>query len=279
MQPEISNIQANGLKPVEPISTLAPYVGGKNLLHKRITAYINQIPHAIYAEPFVGMGGIFFKRNLKPKAEIINDISGDIITLFRVLQHHYIPFLDMLRYQLTSREHFLRLCAANPDSMTDMHRAARFLYIQRVSFGGKVEKRAFGVSPLSPGRFDLVKLQPLLQEVNERLSAVAIENLPYTRFIELYDRKETLFYLDPPYWGTEDFYGKTVFSREDFQTLSDLLSKIKGAFLLSLNDVREIREIFKDFRIHQVATRYSTAGGIKSRKVSELIISNHDFNW
>lgn len=263
-------------RPVEPLSTLAPYIGGKNLLHKRITACIEAIPHGIYAEPFVGMGGIFFKRRFKPKAEVINDINSDIATLFRVLQHHYVPFLDMLRYQLTSREHFKRLCEANPASMTDMHRAARFLYIQRVSFGGKVDKRSFGVNPTRPGRFDLTKLQPLLEEVNERLSGVAIENLPYARFIELYDRPETLFYLDPPYWGTEDAYGRHVFSKDDFLRLADILSAIKGNFILSINNAPEIRDIFSAFHQSEVETRYSTAGGEHGRKVSELVISNCD---
>jgi DNA adenine methylase len=261
-------------KSVEPISTLAPYIGGKNLLHKRITACIEAVPHNIYAEPFVGMGGIFFKRRFKPKAEIVNDINSDIATLFRVLQHHYVPFLDMLRYQLTSREHFRRLCAANPDSMTDMHRAARFLYIQRVSFGGRVDRRSFGVNPTAPGRFDLTKLQPLLEEVSDRLSGVVIENLPYARFIGLYDRPETLFYLDPPYWGTEDAYGRMVFSKDDFEQLATILGGIKGSFILSINDVPQIREIFGQFHQSEVETRYSTAGGEKGRKVGELVISN-----
>lgn len=267
---------STSLEPVNPVATLAPYVGGKNLLHRTITEYLDHIPHEIYAEPFVGMGGIFFKRCLKPRSEVINDLNGDVVTLFRILQNHYEAFMDMLRYQITSRKEFERLHAQSGDMLTDLQRAARFLYIQRVTFGGKVVDRSFGINPKVPGRFDVIKLQSMLADVHERLAAVTIECKPYDRFIELYDRPETLFYLDPPYWGTEGFYGKDAFSKGDFLKLADQLASIKGAFVLSINDAPEVREIFKAFHQIAVPTRYSTAGGENAREVMELIITNRE---
>jgi site-specific DNA-adenine methylase len=69
------------------------------------------VPHTIYAEPFVGMGGVFFRRDQRPKCEVINDWSEDVATFFRVVQRHYIAFMDMLRWQITSRAGFERLRA------------------------------------------------------------------------------------------------------------------------------------------------------------------------
>ena len=57
----------------------------------------------------------------------------------------------------------------------------------------------------------------------------------------------TLFYLDPPYFGTEDYYGPGVFSAADFEVLSTLLEGIQGRFILSLNDTPEVRAIFGRF--------------------------------
>ena len=116
------------------------------------------------------MGGIFLRRPWRSKVEVINDISGDVTTLFRVLQRHYVAFMDMLKWQLTSRAEFERLNASNPETLTDLERAARFLYLQRTAFGGKVVGRTFGTSTTSPARFDITKLGSMLEEVHERLA-------------------------------------------------------------------------------------------------------------
>ena len=50
------------LEPVAAVRPVAPYIGGKRNLSKLLVERINAVPHALYAEPFVGMGGVFFKR-------------------------------------------------------------------------------------------------------------------------------------------------------------------------------------------------------------------------
>ena len=65
---------------------VAPYLGGKRNLAKRICAIIDADQHSTYAEPFVGMGGIFLRRAARPKAEFINDAGRDVYNLFRILE-------------------------------------------------------------------------------------------------------------------------------------------------------------------------------------------------
>ena len=266
-----------GLIPVEPTRPVAPWLGGKRNLARRICARLDAIPCTTYAEPFVGMGGIFLRRTTRPRAEVINDRGRDVANLFRILQRHYPQFLDTLRFQLTTRTEFNRLVETNPDTLTDLERAARFLYLQRTAFGGKISGRNFGVAKDRPGRFNLTTLEPMLEELHSRLAGVVIECLDYAEFITRYDGPGTLFYLDPPYWGCEGDYGKAMFARGDFQRLADLLASIKGRFLLSVNDVPECREIFAAFQIETVETTYTvgqqTAG---SGTRSELLISTPD---
>jgi DNA adenine methylase len=126
------------LLPVRPAKPVAGYIGGKRSLSRRLVELIGATPHTLYAEPFVGMGGVFLRRTSRPNTEVINDWSADVATLFRVLQRHYQAFLDMLRFQLTTREGFERLQRTDPTTLTDLERAARFLYLQRLAFGGKV---------------------------------------------------------------------------------------------------------------------------------------------
>lgn len=251
----------------------AAYVGGKKLLARRICAQIEAIPHRSYIEPFVGMGGVFFRRRVVAAHEVINDYNGDVANLFRILQRHFVPLMDMLRWQVTSREHFERLRATPAASLTDLERAVRFLYVQRLAFGGAVRRPNFNASAGS-ARFDVLKLLPALEAIHERLASVTIECLPYERLIARYDRADALFYLDPPYWGTEDYYD-APFGREDFTQLAQILRGIDGAFLLSINDCAEVREVFDGFEMMDVATRYADRqSGGTGRVRGELVVSN-----
>ena len=261
-----------GLTPVQPVRPVAPYIGGKRNLAKRLVAQIDTIPHDLYAEPFVGMGGIFFRRTRRPRKEVINDISTDVVNLFRLLQRHYQQLLDVMKWQVASRAEFERLAHTDPEQLTDLERAARFLYLQRSGFGGKVWRPNWGVSRTNPARFDLTKLVPMLEDVHERLCGVDIERLPFERLIVTYDTPGTLFYLDPPYWGCEDDYGPGVFSRTDFELLRGLLEGIKGRFVLSLNDTPEVRALFAGFAIEEVDVNYRISGGVTPAR--ELIISS-----
>ncbi len=261
-------------KKVTPVQPVAPYVGGKRNLAKIIVPLIDSIPHDTYAEAFVGMGGVFLRRTAAPRCEVINDFSFDVANFFRILQRHYQPFVEHLKYKLASRAEFQRLMDSAPHTLTDIERAARFLYLQRLAFGGKVAGRNFGVSVGMPSRFNVTRLLPVLEDVYERLAGVVIEALDYKDFIARYDTPATLFYLDPPYYGTEGFYGRDLFSREEYAKMATILKGIKGRFILSLNDHPEVRKTFAGFYMVPVSTSYTINGSHKVKDAGELLISN-----
>lgn len=221
------------------------------------------------------MGGVFLRRTRRPAAEVINDISGDVATLYRILQRHYPQFMEVLKWQVTSRAEFERLVKEDPSTLTDLERAARFLYLQRTAFGGKVAQRHFGVDRRTPGRFDVVKLGPLLEDLHDRLAGVVIERLSYADLIRRYDGPDVLFYLDPPYWACEGDYGPGVFERADFDRLADQLAGIAGSFILSINDTPEVRRVFGRFSFKEVETTYTiaTAASGGGKQVGELIVA------
>jgi DNA adenine methylase len=257
---------------VEPVRPVAPYIGGKRNLARQLVERIDQVPHATYAEPFVGMGGVFLRRRRRPKCEVINDLSGDVWTFYRVLQEHYAYFREELRFRLTSRAEFERLVAVDPSTLTDLQRAARFLYLQRTAFGGKVDGRNFGVSPGRGGSFDLNRLGPMLQDLHERLAGVVVERLPWAAFLARYDRPDTLFYLDPPYFGCEGDYGPGLFDRSQFALMAEALERLQGRFILSINDTPEIRAVFGRFRVEPVTLTYRVSGAPTEGR--ELIVSD-----
>lgn len=265
-------MESSPLTPVAATRPIAGYVGGKKNLSKRICARIDATPHEVFADVFVGMGGVFLRRTSRPRQELINDASRDVANFFRILREHYVQFLQVLRFQVTTRAEFERLSKLDPDQLTDLQRAARFLYLQSLAFGGKVTGRNFGVSWGRPSPFSLARLEPMLEELHQRLDCVWIENLDFEAFILRYDRPGVLFYLDPPYFGSEGYYGKDLFSRADFERLAAVLQQAKGRFILSINDVPEIRTLFAWATIEPVELKYTLSQGVTDAR--ELIISN-----
>lgn len=115
----------------------------------------------------------------------------------------------------------------------------------------------------------------MLDALHSRLAGVVIECLDWSELVRRYDRADTLFYVDPPYWGCEADYGRALFSRGEFTKLADALRGIEGRFLLSINDVPEVRELFSWATIEPVTTSYSIASKADARGArAELLIRN-----
>lgn len=160
-----------------------------------------------------------------------------------------------------------------PETLTDIQRAVRFYYCIKTAFGAKVTGQSYGYSCRRPSNLNLLRVEEDLSNAHIRLSRVNIENLHYNVCVEKYDSPDTFFYLDPPYYDCENDYGKGLFAKSDFQLLAATLAGVKGKFLLSINDIPEIRDIFQSFNIDEVQTTYSI--GDNRSSVAELFISNY----
>lgn len=175
-------------------------------------------------------------------------------------------------YVNQSRNHFKYIKALDIKHLTDIERAFRFYYLLRASFGGMAQ--SYGADKTRAARYNLDNHKKDLAHTVNRLRRVAMENLDFEEFIKRYDSKDTLFYLDPPYYGCENDYGKELFKRADFERLRTTLDNIQGKFILSLNDLPPVREIFKGYYIKEVELLYTVTKGAP-KKAKEVIISNY----
>jgi DNA adenine methylase len=245
------------------------YIGGKSRLAKQIISIIPE--HKTYVEAFSGAAWIFFKKE-SSKVEVINDLDSDLITFYRVVQNHLEEFLKQFKWLLTSREWFQDWKdQLDVRGLTDIQKAARYYYVQRLAFGGKVNHRSYGgqIDRAVP-RINLLRIEEEMSAVHLRLAHVRIENLPALELIKRYDRPDTFFYCDPPYHGHPDY--KHNMASKDYEKIAKLLGSIQGKFILSINDNPEMREVFKAFNVKPVSLLYSV--GKKPKKAKELIIHN-----
>ncbi|MBI2769974.1 MAG: DNA adenine methylase [Burkholderiales bacterium] len=254
---------------MEKKSPLA-WLGGKSRLADQI---VDRMPvHTTYCEVFAGAAWVLFKKP-ESKVEIINDINRELVTLYRCVKHHLPELVTQFRWMLVARDEFDRFMKTPADTLTDIQRSARFFFLAKTAFGAKVTKPTFGIAATAPPRINLLRIEEDLSEAHLRLARVFIENKPYAEVVKRFDKPGTLFYIDPPYWGSERDYGDGLFAREDFRRLADQLDGVKGKFLLSLNDVQGVRDTFANFRIEAVKTRYSISAK-DNQAVGEVLISN-----
>jgi DNA adenine methylase len=234
---------------------------------------IARIPaHTCYVEPFCGAAWVLF-RKIESKVEVLNDINREVVTLYRCLQWHLEEFMRYFKWVLVSRDEFDRLKKADPDTLTDIQRAAGFYYLLQAGFGGRVVNPSFGYGVMQGSKLNLLRIEEYLSAAHLRLARVYVECLPYAEVISRYDSQDTFFYVDPPYWDCEHHYGRDIFSRDDFACLAEQLAGIKGRFLLSINDRPEIRVIFKAFVFEEVRLIYSS-GKKQNTDADELLVWN-----
>ncbi len=223
------------------------YIGGKNRLAKRVIEIFPK--HTTYVEAFAGGAQVFFHKE-PSKVEVLNDLDGEMVNFFRVCQQHYEELLRYFRYAVVSRKWFDLLKASNPATLTDIQRAARHLYLLRNCFASLVRNPVYHRNVIQPPGFNLERLPELIKKAHKRLERVQIECASYDEILSRYDRPTTLFYLDPSYWGRKLY--RYNFDKADFERLAERLGKVRGKFVLSLNDVPEVRALFQRFHIKEV---------------------------
>jgi DNA adenine methylase len=249
-----------------------PYIGGKNRLATKIISMLPE--HTTYVEPFAGGAQVLFHKP-PSNVEVLNDLDFDVVNFFRVCQWHYEELVRYLRFCLASRTLHELHVKSDPATLTDIQRAGRFFYLQKNSFGGLILRPKFHYGVVQRSNFNPERLPEIIERAHRRLARVQIESLPYEQVLERYDRPTTLFYLDPPYWGPKLY--RFNFTDEDFHGMAERLGRIKGRFILSLNDRPEVREVFGQFRIRSVELAY-TAKRDATVRHPELLITNFAAN-
>lgn len=186
-----------------------------------------------------------------------NDISKDVVNPLLCIKEH--PFdlfseLSLLPYSRWLYEQLIGL-VSDPFDPPDPRRAAHWYYINESTFSGLHSEKPWS----GTWRHGLTRNQPLeirrkalqLFAVAQRLYRVSIENKDYRYMLEHYDGEDVLFYLDPPYYHTDDALGIS-WTKEQHEELSQRLRELKGKWILTYNDASEIRDLYKDHPIEKV---------------------------
>ena len=280
-------------------------VGNKSsILH--ILYAVFPMKYGRFIDVFGGSGSVLLGKPEIHPFEVYNDFDKNLVNLFRCMKERTMATVRELGFcNLNSREDFnaIRKFFEQREEFTDeylseelllteltlpppeanelkelrtritkdhdVRRAAMFLKLLRYSYSSSC--KSFASQP-----FDIRKLFGLIKELENRMANVVVENQDFETLIKHYDRPDSFFYADPPYFSSEGMY-EVGFGWDDHVRLRDTLKGIKGKFLLSYNDCPEIRELYEGFslldfsRTHAMVQRYEAG-----REFKELLIGNYD---
>lgn len=272
----------------KPTTLKAPFawMGGKSKLAKDIVALMP--PHKCYVEVFGGALSVLYAKpsvedilaqrakerlNLKNNkevvqnevsafiertckgetrvdklTEVVNDINDDLINLHRIIKMRPKSLEFALSNMLVSRTLFYGIKKGVIKPKNDIERAAFYYFLITQSFGGKRDSFILGKS--RPPK----SIYKSFAKFSQRLKRVYIEHMDFRKLIATYDSKNTLFYLDPPYFATEHYYEiKGGFGEKEHRDLAAILRNIQGKFILSYNDCEFIKSLYTDF--HTMETK------------------------
>jgi DNA adenine methylase len=179
--------------------------------------------------------------------EVINDIDGELINLYRQVKWHLPAVVAQLSMVTESRELFHD--AKEHPGATEIHRAASFAYRNFYSFGG--DNDSFGVKRV--GFSTRTWLITKMVAMHHRLNRVCVEHLSWERCISLYDSPDTLFFCDPPYTvGEVKTYA--AWTGDNAAQLARALASAKGRWVVTLNDCEANRAAFRGCTFAAVTT-------------------------
>lgn len=257
----------------DSINSFMAWVGGKKALRDEILARFPR-NYKRYIEVFGGAGWVLFHKPPGNDFEVFNDFNGNLVNLYRCVREQPEALRNELRYMLNSRLDFeyMKGMLHSQAVLPDVRRAAYYYALIRYSY-------AAGTSTFGSQPHAMWNNFPLIESAAGRLQKVVIENKDCVKLIRQYDRPESFFYCDPPYYNADQYYEAVSSDGFEHAGLADALLGIKGKFLLSYNDCPEIRALYDRpgivvegiSRLSNIAQRYENG-----KQYPELLISNYD---
>lgn len=271
------------------------WAGGKRQILDRIKPYIEEIKRIIgpdgayrYVEPFLGGGAVFFQEH--PSSALINDLNGDLVNAYKVIQSDkYLELIELLKnhqekYRANPDEYYYEIRSWDRsedwDSKSDVEKAARMIFLNRTCYNGlyRVNSKNQFNTPIGRYKNPTICNEPLLKEIHAYLSDpsnhIEITNLDYGAILNRAQDND-IIYLDPPYdYEDDDGFTKYQFEGFSFNDFVDLKKKCdqaieKNAYIIiSNNATQKVLELFENdsnYRIYYSRDEFETLRSINCR--------------
>jgi DNA adenine methylase len=222
-------------------------------------------------------------RKKRVEKNIVNDFDNDIVNLYVSVSEKFDEFINHIYWIPRSRKLFEDyqaeiLATKGEIEIPDAKRAAMYYYVIKNAFN----KNVYNVMSKAEGK-KVNWHTGLVEELKwsrKMMNGVIVENLDFRELVKRYEPQEgDCWYLDPPYVvaGEKKNYYFHDFTKDDHDALKDVCDKIhknKAKFMVSYDNRQVIKDLFKDYNVNEIKTKYSGAADKKER--IELVITNYE---
>ena len=261
------------------------WAGGKRHLLSKIDRFLPQIGETTnYYEPFLGSGAMFF--HLRPKSAILSDCLLDVVTAFRVVRDNVEDLIETLKpleegHKTRGSDFYYEVRRQDPKMLDNVHRAARFIYLNKTCYNGIYRVNSKGEFNVPIG---LYKNPNILDAKTLRAASLVVKNASirqadYTKSLQRVSKGDFV-YLDPPYFGRFTSYHENGFGKDKQRELAEWFRRLhdRGAYLLMSNGAgEEIMRLYTEFNPIKLMNRVYLSGKLEGRRnMLELLVLNYD---
>ena len=275
---DLGNLPNSKLNKIQPLpihprlKTPISYYGGKQRILKYILPLIPD--HRMYCEPFFGGGAVFFSK--KPsESEVINDINGEAVNFYRVVQTDFNALEKEIKATLHSRQLYYDALKIyrNSKEHSDLKRAWAFWTLTNQGFSRQIGSWGYDNTNIIT-KAQVNKRENFTRIYAERLKTAQVECKDAIKVILRCDSKTTFHYCDPPYFNSDMGHYKG-YTEEDFETLLKTLHKLKGKFLLSCYPPTILNKYIKRYKWHSKSIKKSIAvTPLTNKQKTEMLVYN-----
>ena len=261
------------------------WAGGKSKVYPHISGLLPS-GKITYFEPFVGAGSVFFAlyRENRIKKAYLNDLNLDLINAYKVLKDKpevLIQELESSNYS-NNFENFMRVRSLNPQTLSSVESAARFIYLNKTCFNGLFRVNKSGAFNVPYGKYKnpVILDRNNFMSVSEALQCATITSIDF-ELATINAKKGEVVYFDPPYipMTGSNFteYTKDGFSLEDHRRLAghfQNLVKNDVHCVLSNSASSLAYELYLNNKVQTLHGPTSIGGSADSRKsVKEILVT------
>lgn len=262
------------------------YIGGKSRMAKWIGEYIPE--NKTYIEVFGGAFWVYINGNIESENIVYNDFNRYMANLFQCFRKPERFLEELNKNKSQNKELFqefqngLNNMIRTPFSLGDNDLGSKYAYCATQVFSGSkiLESKFVDLKGRYGSKYDALRRKLQKETIINKLERITdVENMSYEDLIPKYDSKESFFYVDPPYWKTENYYSNHDFDVEDHKKLIDILKNTKGKWALSYYYFDLLEELLPKDKFRWVEREFTKAAGAtkgkKQNKGTELLIMNY----
>ncbi|VVB81523.1 D12 class N6 adenine-specific DNA methyltransferase [uncultured archaeon] len=270
------------------VPTFVKWAGGKKQL---LQQFKDVFPKEIttYHEPFVGGGSVAFYiiKNHKPKKVFISDINEELINCYKVIKNDVKELIWSLKQyaKMHSKKTYYNFREQNPQKLSSVQRAARFIYLNKTCFNGLYRVNSTGKFNVPIGSYNkpAIVQEEDLKEISRLLKKAVINKTSFEAVLNV-AKKGDFIYFDPPYYPIKKGQSFTTYTKENFlekeqETLARTFKSLdkRGCLvMLSNSDTEFIKKRYKDYNITIVkAKRMINCDATKRGAINELVVTNY----